>query len=42
MRRLGNAALLGTCVMVAAVAVGGFRGPEDPTEAPPAVAPRIL
>ncbi|MAG62115.1 MAG: hypothetical protein QGI93_13175 [Planctomycetota bacterium] len=39
MRRLGNAALLGTCVMVAAVAVGGFRGPEDPTEAPPAVAP---
>ncbi|HIF40724.1 MAG TPA: hypothetical protein EYQ74_06470 [Planctomycetes bacterium] len=39
MRRWGNVAILGTCVMVGAVAVGGFRGPEDPTQAPSAVAP---
>lgn len=39
MRHWRKAAILGVCVMVGTVAVGGFKGPEDPTEAPPAVAP---
>lgn len=39
MRRWRNAAILGACVMVGAVAVGSLKGPEDPTEVPPAATP---
>ena len=39
MKHWKSAAILGACLMVGAVAVGGLGGPEDPTVAPTAATP---